>query len=1198
MVVQADMEEPGREDENTEFVGLGCALELFSELDEVLGMIDQLKTIYTTRKAIECAYEKFRCVLTLYQEQPHLLDPHLDTILERIILIIRNKDEPIELKHEAFKYLHVIVKVRGYKVVVRHLPHEVSDLEPVLTMLERQNPKSTDTWETRYALLLWLSIIVKIPFHMTRLDSFQSTPGPSTADDGEKRKTVIQRLVDICKLYVLVGDSSRFPAAFLASHFFTRSDVKDEHLGPFIAFACEVVGSPKSDMSAQCGALAALAAILKHGSREDLIPHATELLQWLVNSNCRKKDIPLIRQLGMKVVQRIGLTFLKTRVAAWRYNRGCRSLTINLNAGDATRQIGAQQPTQSNPEEVGEDFDIPEEIEEVIEELIQGLQDSNTIVRWSAAKGIGRVTGRLPKELADEVVGSVLELFSEQNSDSAWHGGCLALAELGKRGLLLPQRLGEVVPVVLKALYYDEARGYVSVGAHIRDAACYVCWSFARAYDTEVLRPYVKDIAGALVVVTVFDREINCRRAASAAFQENVGRQGSFPHGIEILTTADYFAVGVRSNAYLNISTFIAQFEEYTLPLIDHLVKYKVDHWDVAIRELAGKALHNITPKSPEYIATCVLPQLLSRTTSIDLNARHGAVLAIAELLHALAVVGKERNQTIQEIIGEKFVQEVCSLVPKFKERGQFRGMGGELMKQACCVLVEKSSLAQMPFHDMSIIDEWQFLLDDCLSNEVATVRTRAVYALPAFLSEYYQHGDAEKCLRRQQGVISCYTGKLKAVNKATRMGFCLAIGSLPGFMLKGRVSSVIEALIGCTEITESTLKWAESRRDAVKALHTITNTIGIAHGNKQSDPGKVNKSLVDAMYSCFLRCLSEYTMDSRGDVGAWVREAAMTALQVLTTLVVKQDPTLLDACVIQKMMADVSQQAVERIDRTRSHAGRVFSSLIHSDPVVPHIPHHTEILQIFTQNLCQEELNWNSAADTFPLFIELLRLESYSASLMLGLVASVGGLTESLVKHSSSALFTHLKHLQQTPEEMRRLCGIILQVLIEWINSERLSDSLLTFLDRLLGSGCVHSVLVDPEVSFSSEILRVVKGVVTRSKDVHKLNRGVDVLCQLVQVPGEVSRRSLTQLLIFLCHRFPTIRTSTAGRLYEALMLYGDDAGLDPTGMEQAMTLISDTEWDQAIEIVRPIRNEICDHMGIPPPKVVQKKSNTSVIS
>jgi hypothetical protein len=129
--------------------------------------------------------------------------------------------------------------------------------------------------------------------------------------------------------------------------------------------------------------------------------------------------------------------------------------------------------------------------------------------RWSAAKGIGRVTGRLPKELADEVVGSVLELFSPRESDGAWHGGCLALAELGRRGLLLPQRLVEVVPVILKALVYDEPRGYASVGTHIRDAACYVCWAFARAYDTTVLQPFVRDIAAALLVVTVFDREVS-----------------------------------------------------------------------------------------------------------------------------------------------------------------------------------------------------------------------------------------------------------------------------------------------------------------------------------------------------------------------------------------------------------------------------------------------------------------------------------------------------------------------------------------------------------------------------------------------------------------------------------------------------------------------------------------------------------------
>ena len=77
-------------------------------------------------------------------------------------------------------------------------------------------------------------------------------------------------------------------------------------------------------------------------------------------------------------------------------------------------------------------------------------------------------------------------------------------------------------------------------GAHVRDAACYVCWSFARAYEPEELKPYVNAIArcdientaanmcpllssfsaplgSGLVVTVVFDREVNCRRAASVS---------------------------------------------------------------------------------------------------------------------------------------------------------------------------------------------------------------------------------------------------------------------------------------------------------------------------------------------------------------------------------------------------------------------------------------------------------------------------------------------------------------------------------------------------------------------------------------------------------------------------------------------------------------------------------------------------------
>ena len=48
---------------------------------------------------------------------------------------------------------------------------------------------------------------------------------------------------------------------------------------------------------------------------------------------------------------------------------------------------------------------MPQEIEGLLEQLLSGLKDSDTVVRWSAAKGVGRVTSRLPLELADDVVG-------------------------------------------------------------------------------------------------------------------------------------------------------------------------------------------------------------------------------------------------------------------------------------------------------------------------------------------------------------------------------------------------------------------------------------------------------------------------------------------------------------------------------------------------------------------------------------------------------------------------------------------------------------------------------------------------------------------------------------------------------------------------------------------------------------------------
>ena len=54
-----------------------------------------------------------------------------------------------------------------------------------------------------------------------------------------------------------------------------------------------------------------------------------------------------------------------------------------------------------------------------------------------------------------------------------------------------------------------------SVGAHVRDAAAYVCWAFARAYTAADLADSITVVAPALLVTACYDREVCLRCEAT-----------------------------------------------------------------------------------------------------------------------------------------------------------------------------------------------------------------------------------------------------------------------------------------------------------------------------------------------------------------------------------------------------------------------------------------------------------------------------------------------------------------------------------------------------------------------------------------------------------------------------------------------------------------------------------------------------------
>ena len=65
--------------------------------------------------------------------------------------------------------------------------------------------------ETQYFLLLWMSILVLIPFHMGRFDG-----------SGSERGSLMDRILMVCKRYLVTSNKCQDAAAFLAAKFLTR----------------------------------------------------------------------------------------------------------------------------------------------------------------------------------------------------------------------------------------------------------------------------------------------------------------------------------------------------------------------------------------------------------------------------------------------------------------------------------------------------------------------------------------------------------------------------------------------------------------------------------------------------------------------------------------------------------------------------------------------------------------------------------------------------------------------------------------------------------------------------------------------------------------------------------------------------------------------------------------------------------------
>ncbi|EFX64885.1 hypothetical protein DAPPUDRAFT_333736 [Daphnia pulex] len=84
----------------------------------------------------------------------------------------------------------------------------------------------------------------------------------------------------------------------------------------------------------------------------------------------------------------------------------------------------------------------------------------------------------------------------------------------------------------------------------------------------------------------------------------------------------------------------------------------------------------------------------------------------------------------------------------------------------------------------------------------------------------------------------------------------------MPRFLLTVSLPKVIQQLCTCALITDKTLQWAESRKNALTALSLVCTTVGIA----PSSPGGVDQVTLAVIFRTLIDGLEDYTVDSRGE--------------------------------------------------------------------------------------------------------------------------------------------------------------------------------------------------------------------------------------------------------------------------------------------------------------------------------------------
>ncbi|WVY97479.1 hypothetical protein V8G54_029630 [Vigna mungo] len=197
---------------------------------------------------------RIRSILDKYQEQGQLLEPYLETIVSPLMNIIRSRiielgtasDEILEIIKPICIIVYSLVTVCGYKSVIKFFPHQVSDLELAVSLLEKCHStnsvtslrqESTGEMEAKCVTLLWLYILVLVPFDISTVDT--SIANDDSLTEFELSPLVL-RIIGFCKDYLSTAGPMRTMAGLVLSRLLTRPDMPKAFTRHYIMMFVEV----------------------------------------------------------------------------------------------------------------------------------------------------------------------------------------------------------------------------------------------------------------------------------------------------------------------------------------------------------------------------------------------------------------------------------------------------------------------------------------------------------------------------------------------------------------------------------------------------------------------------------------------------------------------------------------------------------------------------------------------------------------------------------------------------------------------------------------------------------------------------------------------------------------------------------------------------------------------------------------------